>query len=272
MSVKPGAMTEKITITRLHEMKKTGEKIVSLTAYDASFARIADRAGVEITLVGDSLGMVLHGEEDTLAVSMEDMTYHGRMVSRACARALVVVDMPYLSYETETAAYANARTLVEAGGAEVVKLEGGVDQAQTVASLTARGIPVCGHVGLQPQSIKEYGGYKVQGRSEEQAERIMTGARALEAAGACMVVLECIPATLAWRISNELTIPTIGIGAGVNCDGQVLVVYDVLGLSAHLPHMAKNFLAETGSIPEAVHKYVRAVKTGAFPGPEHSFK
>ena len=265
-------MTEKITIARLLEMKKTGEKIVSLTAYDGSFARILDEAGVEITLVGDSLGMVLQGGEDTLAVSMEDMVYHSRMVSRACRRSLVVVDMPYRSYETVAAAYDNARILAEAGGADVVKLEGGVEQAETVAGLTGRGIPVCGHVGLQPQSVREYGGYKVQGRTDEQAQRIMAGARALEAAGACMVVLECIPAALALRVSNELTIPTIGIGAGINCDGQVLVVYDVLGLSARSPHMAKNFLAGAGNIPQAVQDYVRAVKTGAFPGQEHSFK
>ena len=265
-------MTDKITIARLLEMKKTGEKIASLTAYDASFARILDENGVDITLVGDSLGMVLQGGEDTLAVSMEDMTYHSRMVSRACRRSLVAVDMPYRSFDTGPMAYENACKLVEAGGAEVVKLEGGVEQAETVASLTDRGIPVCGHVGMQPQSVKEYGGYKVQGRTEAQAERILAGARALEAAGACMVVLECIPASLARQISDELAIPTIGIGAGVDCDGQVLVVYDVLGLSAWSPHMAKNFLAETGSIAEAVQKYVREVKSGAFPGQEHSFK
>ena len=183
--------------------------------------------------------MVLQGAEDTLAVTMDDMVYHSRMVSRACRRALVVADMPYRSYDTGPMAYENACKLMETGAADVVKLEGGVVQVETVASLTGRGIPVCGHVGLQPQSIKEYGGYKVQGRTEEQAERIMAGARALEAAGACMVVLECIPASLARQISNELAIPTIGIGAGVDCDGQVLVIYDVLGLSAWSPRMAK---------------------------------
>ena len=264
-------MTEKITITHLHGLKKAGEKIVSLTAYDASFAGILDAAGIEIVLVGDSLGMVLHGEGDTLAVSMEDMVYHARIVSRACQRALVVVDMPYRSYETWTQAYDNARKLMETGGAEVVKLEGGVEQAATVEQLASRGIPVCGHVGLQPQSVKKYGGYKVQGRERQQAEHIMAGARALQAAGACMLVLECIPAALGERISRELIIPTIGIGAGVNCDGQVLVVYDVLGLSGRAPRMAKNFLDETGSIQAAVKEYIRAVKTGEFPGAEHSF-
>ena len=265
-------MTEKITIARLRGMKQAGEKIVRLTAYDAGFAGILDAAGVEIVLVGDSLGMVLQGGEDTLSVSMDDMVYHSRMVSGACRRALVVVDMPYRSYETPAAACENARRLVEQGKAEVVKLEGGEEQAQTVTALVDRGIPVCGHVGMQPQSVREYGGFKVQGREKKQAERIMAGACALEAAGACMVVLECIPAGLAERITMELTIPTIGIGAGVNCDGQVLVLYDVLGISPRSPHLAKNFLEGAENIPAAVQEYVRAVKAGEFPGPEHSFK
>ena len=265
-------MSGKISISRLHGMKQAGEKITSLTAYDASFAGILDAAGVEIVLVGDSLGMTLQGGEDTLGVSMEDMIYHGRMVSRACRRALVVVDMPYRSYETGPAALDNAHRLVEEGGAGVVKLEGGEEQAQTVAALVDRGIPVCGHVGLQPQSVREYGGYKVQGREKQQAERIMAGACALEAAGACMVVLECIPAALAERITGELAIPTIGIGAGVNCDGQVLVLYDLIGVSARSPHLAKNFLEGAGSVPAAVREYVRAVKSGEFPGPEHTFE
>ena len=264
-------MTKDITIARLHRMKQAGEKIVSLTAYDAGFAGILDAAGVEIALVGDSLGMVLQGGEDTLGVSMDDMVYHSSMVGGVCRRALVVVDMPYRSYETPAAACENARRLVEQGRAEVVKLEGGEEQAQTVAALVDRGIPVCGHVGMQPQSVREYGGFKVQGREKKQAERIMAGACALEAAGACMVVLECIPASLAERITMELTIPTIGIGAGVNCDGQVLVLYDVLGISPRSPHLAKNFLEGAENIPAAVQEYVRAVKAGEFPGPEHSF-
>ena len=265
-------MTGKITISCLHEMKQAGEKITSLTAYDASFAGILEAAGVEIVLVGDSLGMVLQGDEDTLNVSMDDMTYHSRLAARACRRALVVADMPYRSYETAAAACANARRLVEEGKAEVVKLEGGVEQAQTVSELVNRGIPVCGHVGLQPQSVREYGGYKVQGREKHQAQRIMAGARALEAAGACMVVLECIPAVLAERVTGELAIPTIGIGAGAGCDGQVLVLYDLLGISPRSPHMAKNFLEGATSIPAAVREYVRAVKCGEFPGPEHTFQ
>ena len=264
-------MAGKITLKRLRELKRTGEKIASLTAYDASFARIMDAAGIDIVLVGDSLGMALHGDEDTLGVSMADMVYHGNIVRRACKQALRVVDMPYQSYETATQACDNALRLMHEGGAEVVKLEGGEDKAGIVEALTGRGIPVCGHVGLQPQSVREYGGYKVQGRDEEQARRILAGAQALQEAGACMVVLECVPVPLAARITQTLTIPTIGIGAGAHCDGQVLVLYDALGLSVQLPRMAKDFLAETGSAQAAIAAYIRAVKTGAFPGPEHSF-
>ncbi len=262
----------KITPARLLELKQSGEKITSLTAYDACMAGALDAAGIDIVLVGDSLGMVLHGEENTLGVSMEDMIYHGSIAGRACRRALVVVDMPYRSYETASMAYDNARRLMDAGGAEAVKLEGGATQAGIVEELVRRGIPVCGHIGLQPQSIKKYGGYKVQGRGGKQAEIIRADARALEAAGAAMLVLECIPAALARRISGETTIPTIGIGAGIHCDGQVLVVYDALGLSARTPRMARNFLAGAGDVRAAVKAYIRAVKDGAFPGEEHSFK
>ncbi len=264
-------MNEKVTIDYLQGLKQAGEKIAALTAYDASFARIMDEAGVEIILVGDSLGMVLHGAEDTLSVSMQDMIYHCKMVSRVSRQALVVVDMPYRSYETGSEACDNALELMEMGGAEVVKLEGGADKAKIVEDLVSRGIPVCGHIGLQPQSVRKYGGYKVQGRNEEQAELILADAKALQAAGACMMVLECIPVALAERITNEVSVPTIGIGAGAGCDGQVLVIYDVLGLSPHSPYMAKNFLNETGSIRSAVKEYIHAVKTGTFPGLEHSF-
>ena len=267
----PDNMNEKVTIDYLQGLKQAGEKIAALTAYDASFARIMDEAGVEIILVGDSLGMVLHGAEDTLSVSMQDMIYHCKMVSRVSRQALVVVDMPYRSYETGSEACDNALELMEMGGAEVVKLEGGADKAKIVEDLVSRGIPVCGHIGLQPQSVRKYGGYKVQGRNEEQAELILADAKALQAAGACMMVLECIPVALAERITNEVSVPAIGIGAGADCDGQVLVIYDVLGLSPHSPYMAKNFLNETGSIQSAVREYIYAVKTGTFPGMEHSF-
>jgi 3-methyl-2-oxobutanoate hydroxymethyltransferase len=265
-------MTSKITSKHLQNMKAAGEKITSLTAYDASFATILDEAGVEVVLVGDSLGMVLHGQDSTLDVSMDDMVYHTKMVSRACQRALVVADMPNLSYDTPERALENALRLIDEAGAEVVKLEGGEDVAHIVKHLTTNNIPVCGHVGLQPQSVEKYGGYKVQGRDEKEAEQILAGARALEQAGAMMIVLECIPAALASNITAAINIPTIGIGAGADCDGQVLVLYDLLGISGRSPHMAKNFLEENDSIGDAVAAYVSAVKSGSFPAAEHSFK
>lgn len=265
-------MSGKTGVEYLQRLKETGEKITSLTAYDASFARILDAAGVELVLVGDSLGMVLQGNDDTLGVSMRDMIYHSNMVSRACRRALVVVDMPYRSYDSVPQACDNARRLQAEGGAEVVKLEGGIEQAATVSALVKQGIPVCGHIGLLPQSIKKYGGYKVQGRGKAAAARIRTDALALQDAGACMLVMECIPARLAERISKDVTIPAIGIGAGAHCDGQVLVCYDLLGLSSRTPRMAKNFLEQGGDIPQAVRAYIRAVKTGAFPEICHTFE
>ena len=252
-------------------MKAAGEKICSLTAYDASFARIVDEAGIEVVLVGDSLGMVLQGEGTTLNVSMEDMLYHTRLVSGQCSRALVVSDLPFQSYESTAQALENSRRLLEAG-AEMVKLEGGREMAGIVEHLRAHDIPVCGHVGLQPQSVEKYGGYKVQGRDEQGAADIMQGAQALQSAGVAMVVLECIPATLAQRLTESLAIPTIGIGAGAACDGQVLVLYDLLGISGKSPHMAKNFLAESGNIGDAIRAYLAAVKSGDFPAAEHTFK
>ena len=252
-------------------MKAAGEKICSLTAYDASFASMVDAAGIEVVLVGDSLGMVLQGETTTLNVSMEDMIYHTRLVSGQCARALVVSDLPFQSYESASQALENSRRLLQAG-AEMVKLEGGREMAGIVEHLRAHDIPVCGHVGLQPQSVEKYGGYKVQGRDEQGAADIMQGAIALQSAGAAMVVLECIPAGLAERLTQTLDIPTIGIGAGGACDGQVLVLYDLLGISKKSPHMAKNFLAESDNIGDAIRAYLAAVKSGDFPAAEHTFK
>ena len=265
-------MSEKITIPQLYEMKKHGERIVSLTAYDASFAKILDQAKVEIILIGDSLGMVLHGEQDTLKVTMEDMIYHSRLVSRGVERALIVTDLPYGSYISLDEAERNARRLIEEGRADIVKLEGADELAlEIVKCLTGKGIAVCGHVGLQPQSVKKYGGYKVQGRNESDAQRILEETRALELAGASMVVLECIPSELARKITESVDIPTIGIGAGPECDGQVLVLYDVLGISQRIPKMAKDFLKEEKSVFAAVQHYFSAVKSGTFPGSENSF-
>lgn len=259
-----------VSVADLQGMKSAGEKIACLTAYDASFARVIDEAGMDAILVGDSLGNVVQGEADTLQVTMEDMIYHTRIVRRGVERALLMADMPYRSYETPQQALANAGRLLEAG-AGVVKLEGAGPVAEAVRQLHERGITVCGHLGLQPQSIAEYGGYRVQGRDPRQAERIHADALELEAAGAALLVLECVPRGLAARISRDLTIPTIGIGAGVDCDGQVLVLHDVLGISSYIPKMANDFLRQGGSIRGALADYIRDVKAGVFPGAAHSF-
>jgi 3-methyl-2-oxobutanoate hydroxymethyltransferase len=264
-------MSKKITTESLLEMKSSGEKITSLTAYDASFARILDDAGVEIVLVGDSLGMVLQGQSTTLKVSMEDMIYHTKLVSQGCQRSMLVADMPHLSYSNPAQALQNAKRLMHEAGAEVVKLEGGQEIAHIVEHLTSNNIPVCGHVGLQPQSVEKYGGFKVQGRDEKEAAQILENAIVLEKSGAMLVVLECIPAELAANITAAITIPTIGIGAGVKCDGQVLVIYDLLGIPEKSPRMTKNFLADNGNIRDAVANYVEAVKSSSFPADEHSF-
>lgn len=257
-------MSDRITLKSLHEMKARREPIASLTAYDAGFARCVDEAGVDFVLVGDSLGMVLHGADDTLGVTMDDMAYHTRLVRRGLTRALLVADMPYRSYTTPQQALINARRLVEAG-AEVVKLEGGATMVATVAELNRAGIAVCGHLGLLPQSIHEIGGYRMQGRDPKSAARILADAKSLEAAGAELLVLECVPSTLAAAISRTLTIPVIGIGAGGDCDGQVLVLQDILGISDMTPGFAHNFLADSGSIQSALTCYVAAVKGGEFP-------
>ena len=265
-------MSEKITASSLLRMKQAGEKITSLTAYDASFARILDEVGIDVVLVGDSLGMVVHGEANTLKVSMEDMLYHTQLVSKQCRRSMVIADMPHQSYTSVSQALTNARRFVDEADAEVVKLEGGEDVAHIISTICGADIPVCGHIGLQPQSVEKYGGFKVQGRVKEEAEQILRDATALEQAGASMVVLECIPTALAERIGKQINIPTIGIGAGNVCDGQVLVIYDLLGISPRQPPMAKNFLEEGGNIRDAVDLYIQSVKSGSFPGPEHGYE
>ncbi|MFQ5661610.1 MAG: 3-methyl-2-oxobutanoate hydroxymethyltransferase [Gammaproteobacteria bacterium] len=265
-------MKNKMTTARLRDMKQAGEKIACLTAYDASFARVLDEAGVEVLLVGDSLGMVLHGDDTTLKVTVADMVYHTRLVSQGNDRALLIADMPFMSYTTPAQALGNAARLMSEGGAEVVKIEGGEHVLDAVRYLERHDVPVCGHLGLQPQSVHKYGGYRVQGRDVPAAERILMDARALQDAGATILVLECIPMDLAAKVSTAIDIPTIGIGAGVDCDGQVLVLYDMLGISAPTPKMARNFLAGNGSVQDAVRAYVGAVKAGTFPGPEHSFQ
>ena len=260
---------DKITIQTLKNMKKDGEKIVSLTAYDATFALILDDAGVEIVLVGDSLGMVLHGSKTTLNVTMADMIYHTRIVSSHCKHAMVIADMPFMSYSTLGRALGNAERLVREGGAEVVKLEGGEIVVETVNHLNNHGIPVCAHLGLTPQSIHKLGGYRMQARDKATAEMVLQDAILLEQAGASLLVLESIPAKLAGEISGKLKIPVIGIGAGPDCDGQVLVLYDILGLGKKQPRFSKNFLDGAGSVSSAVQAYVKAVKSGEFPVVEH---
>ncbi len=263
-----------IACTQLRDMKQAGEKIAVLTAYDASLTAKLEEAGVDVILVGDSLGMVVQGHDSTLPVSMDDMVYHTRNVARARRRALLVSDMPYRSYQTEAQALENARRLIDAG-ADMVKLEGAGDVIAHVQALTGQGIDVCGHLGLLPQSIEELGGYRVQGREQAAAQKMINDAQALQQAGAAMIVLECIPAALAARLSEAIDIPTIGIGAGVDCDGQVLVTYDLLGLTAgKRPRFSKDFLIEQPAgkgLVDALRAYVNDVKALRFPAAEHSF-
>lgn len=262
----------RISTARLDEMKATGEKILSLTAYDASFATVLDEAGVEVILVGDSLGMVLHGEDSTLNVTMEDMIYHTRQVVKGSKSAMVISDMPHKSYLNPEQALANTKRLIEEGGADVIKLERGDSSiCEMIRHIVSHDIPVCAHLGLTPQSIEELGGYKVQGRDPAVAKQIKQDALAVQEAGAAILVLECVPSALAASITAELRIPVIGIGAGADCDGQVLVLYDILGISGRQPILSKNFLEESSSIQDAVKSYVNAVKSGNFPAAEHQF-
>lgn len=262
-----------VTTTTLFDMKRRGEKFTSLTAYDASFARVLDDAGVEVLLVGDSLGMVVQGKETTVPVSMDEMVYHASCVARGRRRALLMVDMPFMSYTSVEQALRNAARLMQEGGAHAVKLEGGADQAEVVHALVRQGVPVCAHLGLRPQSIHRLGGYKVQGRGDEAARAMIDDALALQQAGADALLLECIPAPLAAQITRRVEAPVIGIGAGKDVDGQVLVLHDVLGVSAgRVPKFARNFLAGQGSVQAAVQSFARAVKCGEFPAPEHEFQ
>ncbi len=266
-------MAEKVTVPAIKRMKQGGEKITALTAYDYSFARILDNAGVDILLVGDSLGSVIQGQETTLAVNMEEMLYHTKAVVRGRKHALVVADMPFLSYQVSVEeAKRNAGRFLQEAGAEAVKVEGGVAVLETIEAIVKMGIPVMGHVGLTPQSIHRFGGYKVQGKEKEQRKVILQDALAVEEGGAFSVVLEGIPLDLAQEITGRLTIPTIGIGAGVHCDGQVLVIHDMLGLfDKFTPKFVKRY-AELGAVvAEAVKHFVAEVRSGKFPDEGHSF-
>jgi 3-methyl-2-oxobutanoate hydroxymethyltransferase len=262
------------TILDIKKMKVQGEKITVLTAYDYGMASILDESDIDIILVGDSLGNVVLGYENTIPVTMEDMLHHTKAVSRASRNALIVADMPFLSYQVSPeAALANAGRFLKEANAQAVKLEGGREYAETVQKIVSAGIPVMAHLGLTPQSIHQLGGYKVQGKKEDDAEKMMLDAKSLEEAGAFSLVLECIPEGLASEISQSLLIPTIGIGAGVNCDGQVLVVNDMLGMyEKFTPKHVKKYANLNLEIKKAVKTYIAEVKHGAFPDSEHSFK
>jgi len=266
-------LSRKKTILDIQKMKADRERITVLTSYDFPLTRIMDGCGVDMILVGDSAGVVVAGHDNTLPVTLDEMLYHTRAVRRAQPKALVIADMPFLSYQIDLReARLSAGRLVKEGGAEAVKLEGGTNVADTIRAIVDMDIPVMAHIGLTPQSIHRMGGYKVQGKKEEQAERLLEDARAVEAAGAFAVVLEGIPQKLAARITAELSIPTIGIGAGPNCDGQVLVIHDILGLcEKYSPKFVKRYAELTPLIAEAVSSYIREVKEGAFPTEAHSF-
>lgn len=264
----------------LDQLIASGEKIAMLTCYDATFAKVSAAAGVDVLLVGDSLGMVLQGAENTLQVTMQDMIYHTKCVAAGAPDTLIMTDMPYGSYEHDIEdACSNAQALIDAG-ANIVKLEGG-EAVDTLRHMVERGIPVCAHLGFTPQSVIQLGGYKIQGKTDESAQKITQDAINMHAAGACLILLEMVPAELARQITEKFKIPTIGIGAGVDCSGQVLVIQDLLGIYTGVaskspgdykaPRFAKNFLAESGSIQQAIADYVQAVKNKTFPAAEHSY-
>jgi 3-methyl-2-oxobutanoate hydroxymethyltransferase len=268
----PQEPVDRLTMPALAKRAAAGERIAMLTAYDASFAALADRAGVDTLLVGDSLGMVIQGQRTTLPVSVEDVLYHTRCVAAGSARALIIADLPFGSYQQDSkAAYATAAAALKAG-AQMVKLEGGAWLAPTVAFLTARGIPVCGHVGLLPQSVNVLGGYRVQGKTPDAAASLMADVRALVDAGASMLVVECVPRDIGAALTRAAGIPVIGIGAGPDCSGQVLVIYDALGITPGRPaRFVRNFMLGHDSVAAALSAYVTAVKDGSFPAPEHCF-
>ena len=262
----------RITLSKLQTMHDKGEKIAVLTCYDASFATLLETNGVDVLLVGDSLGMVLQGRESTLPVTLHHMAYHTACVASGSSQAFIIADMPFGSFQVSPReTFVHAAELM-AAGAQMVKLEGGMEMADTVHFLTSRGIPVCGHIGLTPQSVHQLGGYKVQGKGDAAAHQLLQDALALQQAGAGMVVLEAIPATLAAEVTAQLLIPTIGIGAGAKCSGQVLVLHDMLDIyPGKKARFVKNFMHGADSIANAVARYVAEVKSGAFPAAEHSF-
>jgi 3-methyl-2-oxobutanoate hydroxymethyltransferase len=265
-----------VNVAELRRMREAGEKVACLTCYDASFALIEDRAGVDLVLIGDSLGMVLHGRPTTTAVTVDDIVYHSRAVKDHLKRAFLVADMPFLSFATLDRALDAAQRMMQEGGAKMVKLEGGQEQAHVVEYLSVRGVPVCAHLGLQPQFIHKMGAFKVQGREDAAAEAMMHDAHVLAEAGADLLLLECIPGALGKRIADASPVPVIGIGAGHDVHGQILVLHDILNISPTVtlgkrPRFVKNYITGASDIEAAIAAYVREVKSGAYPAPEHCF-
>ena len=267
-----GMESPPVNVSTLREMKRAREPIACLTAYDASFAQLVDLAGADVVLVGDTLGMVIQGHDTTVPVTVEHMIYHSQCVSRALRRAFLIVDMPFMSYTTLAQALDNAVRLMQEGGAMMVKLESGLGQVEIVEHLARQDIPVCAHLGLKPQSVHKIGGFKVQGREEEAARKIIDDARALEAAGADVVLLECVPNAVGQAVQAGLDVPVIGIGAGPHVDGQILVLYDILGITqGRMPRFVQNFMAGRDSVLEALRAYVSAVKDRSYPAEKHTF-
>ena len=262
----------RVTLLQLQRRAREGEKLVMLTCYDAAFARISDEAGVDMLLIGDSLGMVIQGHDSTLPVTLEQVEYHVRCVARGSSRALVIADMPFGSFQESPQQALRSCARAMAAGAQMVKLEGGAVMVETTRFLVERGIPVCAHIGLTPQSVNTLGGYRVQGKTDDAAARLVADARALEAAGAGLVLMEAMPAAVAKQVTGSLSVPTIGIGAGPDVSGQVLVNYDMLDIyPGRKARFVRNFMAGAPSVKAAIEAYVKAVKDGTFPAPEHCF-
>jgi 3-methyl-2-oxobutanoate hydroxymethyltransferase len=267
-----GSDRSPVTLSTLAKMKADGEKIASLTCYDASFAVLLDAADVDVVLVGDSLGMVIQGHSTTVPVTMDDVVYHSRAVSRALHRPFLMADLPFMSYPSKNEALTHSVRLMQEGGAQMIKLESGGSQIEIVEFLASHDIAVCAHLGLKPQSVHKTGGFRVQGREEDAAELMMANAKRLEDAGADIVLLECIPSSLGKQITEALHVPVIGIGAGPDTDGQILVLYDILDITTgRKPRFVKNFMDGAGTNQQALANYVKAVKDGQYPAPEHEF-
>lgn len=269
-TVHASALEKKVTLQTLRKCKAERQRFATVALYDAQTAAMAEKCGVEVVLVGDSLGMTVLGFDSTLPVTMDNMLYHIAAVKRGNNRSMILADLPFMAYATPEQAMRNAALAMQAG-AEMIKIEGGHWLAETITLLTERGIPVCAHIGLTPQSVHKFGGFRVQGRGEEDAQRLRSDAQTLERAGADVLLMECVPQQLAGLIAADMNIPTIGIGAGRDTDAQVLVINDILGLTEQPPKFSKNFLSETGNIADALQKFVADVKSASFPEDKHIF-